>query len=106
VPDAAYTFNPYNVELQPTNPLAGEPGFSGTDGGVLESTWGQSQVDLSTLGVTGGQTIRVRFDMGMDGCAGIDGWYVDGVTVVRCALVPPRSRSWAASRPTRTRPAR
>ncbi len=89
VPDAAYTFNPYNVELQETNPLAGEPGFSGTDGGVLESTWGQSQVDLSTLGVTGGQTIRVRFDMGMDGCAGIDGWYVDDVTVLRCALVAP-----------------
>ncbi|MEO8425053.1 MAG: M4 family metallopeptidase [Actinomycetota bacterium] len=89
VPDAAYTFNPYNVELQPTNPLAGEPGFSGTDGGVLESTWGQSQVDLSTLGVTGGQTIRLRFDMGTDGCAGIDGWYVDDVIVVQCALVPP-----------------
>ena len=52
---------------------------------------------------TGGQTIRVRFDMGMDGCAGIDGWYVDDVTVVVCALVAPRrSRSRAASRPTRT----
>jgi trimeric autotransporter adhesin len=90
VPAAAFTFNAYNTAaLQATDPLEGEPGFSGTDGGVLESTWGQSQVDLSTLGVTGGQTIRLRFDMGTDGCAGIDGWYVDDVTVVMCALAPP-----------------
>ncbi len=27
--------------------------------------------------------------MGLDGCAGIDGWYVDDVTVVQCALAAP-----------------
>jgi Zn-dependent metalloprotease/Ca2+-binding RTX toxin-like protein len=89
-PPEAFTFNPYNVAaLQPTDPLEGEPGFSGTDGGVTAGSWGQSQIDLSALGVAGGQTIRLRFDMGTDGCAGIDGWYVDDVTVVQCALVPP-----------------
>jgi Ca2+-binding RTX toxin-like protein len=90
VPAAAFTFNDYNTAaLQPTNPLAPEPGFSGTDGGVTGGSWGESQVDLSALGVTGGQTIRLRFDFGQDGCAGIDGWYVDDVTVVQCALVDP-----------------
>lgn len=90
VPAAAFTFNDYNVAaLQPTNPLAGEPGFSGTDGGVIGGSWGESQVDLSALGVTGGQTIRLRWDFGQDGCAGVDGWYVDDVTIVQCALVDP-----------------
>jgi hypothetical protein len=90
VPAAAFTFNPYNVAaLQPTNPLAGESGFSGTDGGVTGGSWGQSQVDLGALGVVSGDTIRLRYDFGMDGCAGIDGWYVDDVTVTVCDLVPP-----------------
>lgn len=90
VPASAFTFNDYNTAaLQPTNPLAPEPGFSGTDGGVTAGSWGESQVDLSALGVTGGQTIRLRYDFGLDGCTGVDGWYVDDVTVVQCALVDP-----------------
>jgi Zn-dependent metalloprotease len=90
VPASAFTFNDYNTAaLQPTNPLAPEPGFSGTDGGVTGGSWGESQVDLSALGVTGGQTIRLRYDFGIDGCAGVDGWYVDDVTIVQCALVDP-----------------
>jgi hypothetical protein len=28
--------------------------------------------------------VQFRFDMGMDGCTGIDGWYVDNVTVSLC----------------------
>ena len=31
-----------------------------------------------------GDTIRLRFDFGMDGCTGIDGWYVDDVKVLGC----------------------
>ena len=85
VPTEAFLFNPYNVEeLQPTNPLAPEPGFSGTDGGQVTGSWGQSHIDLSALGVNPGDRIRVRFDFGIDGCAGIDGWYVDDITVWSC----------------------
>jgi len=89
VPASAYTFNAYNTVLQTaaagnTNPMAGQPAFSGTDGGSLTSTWGQSQVNLVALGVSPGDTIRLRYDFGMDGCTGIDGWYVDNVTVAAC----------------------
>jgi Zn-dependent metalloprotease len=91
VPPAAYKFNAYNTTLQTaaagnTNPLAGQPAFSGTDGGSLFGTWGQSQVNLShpSLGVQRGDTIRLRYDFGMDGCNGLDGWYVDDVKVRAC----------------------
>ena len=47
-------------------------------------SWGQSQIDLTRLGVEPGDTIRLRFDFGMDGCTGIDGWYVDDVNVSAC----------------------
>jgi hypothetical protein len=86
---AAFTFNPYNATLQTaaagnTNPLAGEPGFTGTDGGEVGGSWGESQIDLSLAGVKVGDTIQLRFDFGMDGCTGIDGWYVDDVKLQSC----------------------
>ncbi|MGH7357208.1 MAG: M4 family metallopeptidase [Candidatus Rokuibacteriota bacterium] len=89
VPSGAFTFNEYNAVLNTaaagnTNPLAGEEGFTGTDGGELGGSWGQSQVDLASLGIVPGDTVRLRFDFGTDGCAGIDGWYVDDVTLVLC----------------------
>jgi Zn-dependent metalloprotease len=89
VPSTAFFFNPYNATLVTaaggnTNPLAGQPAFTGTDGGQVTGSWGQSFVDLSLLGVKPGDTIRLRFDFGMDGCTGIDGWYVDDVTVSAC----------------------
>jgi hypothetical protein len=84
VPSSAYKFNPYNTTLNPTDPLAGQPAFSGTDGGSLFGSWGQSQVNLTLLGVRPGDDIRLRYDFGMDGCAGNDGWYVDNVTISAC----------------------
>ena len=89
VPSTAYTFNPYNLTLNPdfagnTNPLAGQPAFSGTDGGKVTGSWGQSQIDLAALGIKPGDVIRLRFEFGIDGCSGIDGWYVDDIEVVAC----------------------
>ncbi|HEX6128814.1 MAG TPA: M4 family metallopeptidase [Candidatus Limnocylindria bacterium] len=86
---AAYSFNPYNATLQTaaagnTNPLAGQPAFTGTDGGSLFGSWGESQVDLTAAGAAPGDSIQVLFDFGMDGCSGNDGWYVDDVTVSAC----------------------
>ena len=108
VPSTAFFFNTYNATLVTpaggnTNPLAGQPAFTGTDGGQVTGSWGQSFVDLSLLGVKPGDTIRLRFDFGMDGCTGIDGWYVDDVTVSACnagkeASAAARSSSVVLSR--------
>ena len=85
VPREAFTFNQYNLDLNTaeqrnTNPMAGEPAFSGTDLGTVRGSWGQSHVDLSGL-ADAGDTIRIRFDFGADGCTGAIGWYVDNVRV-------------------------
>jgi Zn-dependent metalloprotease len=89
VPASAFIFNAYNTTLTTaaggnTSPLAGQPAFSGTDGGEVFGTWGLTQVNLAAVGIDPGDTIQLRFDMGMDGCAGIDGWYVDDVKVQAC----------------------
>jgi Zn-dependent metalloprotease len=88
IPASAYVFNPPRTTMASsatnTSPLAGEVGFSGTDGGKLESIWGQSQIDLGKLGVTPGSTVQLRFDFGRDGCGGVTGWAVDNVTVSTC----------------------
>lgn len=87
VADADYNFNDYNINMQAapgnTSPLAGQPGFSGTDGGSLFGTWGQSQVNLSNY-ASPGDTIQLRFEFGADGCGGNDGWYVDNPHVYYC----------------------
>ncbi len=84
IPISAFTFNPYNSTLLDTNPLGGQPGFTGTDGGEPTGTWGTSIVNLAAIGVTGGTQVKLRLDMGRDGCGGIDGWYVDNLKVTNC----------------------
>ena len=91
VPASAFIFNPYNTTLATvgqgnTNPMAGQPAFSGTDGGEVTGTWGQSQIDLTKIGVAPGDTIQLRFDFGNDGCGAIDGWYIQNVAVQVCDL--------------------
>ena len=92
VPGSAYTFNAYNSTLNAppgnTNPMASEDTFSGTDGGSTSGSWGQSQINL--IGVAApGDTVRLRFDFGVDGCGGLIGWYVDDVTVYTCSGETP-----------------
>jgi hypothetical protein len=94
VPAADYTYNPYNMTLQPptgtnpnTNPLAGQPAFSGTDGGSVQGSWGQSQIRLSSS--LAGKTIQLRWDFGTDGCTGaLYGWFVDDVRLYDRNLSP------------------
>lgn len=85
IPTAAYLHNPPATELQASNPLDGELGFSGSDGGEVSGSWGTSYVDLAAAGVTAGDSVRLRFDFGRDGCGGLDGWYVDNVKVTSCS---------------------
>ncbi len=85
VPSAAYSFNPYNGVLNASdNPLVGEEAFTGTNGGSVGGSWGQSQVDLYGLAFPG-DSVELRFDMGTDGCFGIVGWYVDDVHAYSCS---------------------
>lgn len=89
LPSSAFEFNPYNESLTTsgggnTNPLAGEPAFTGSDGGTVSGSWGQSQVNL--LGIAEpGDEVQFRFDFGVDGCNGLVGWYVDDVEVYSCS---------------------
>jgi len=91
VPITAFTFNGYNSALDGTssndNPLKGQRAFTGTDGGSLGGSWGQSVIDLSKIGVTSGSNIKFRFELGTDGCNGIEGWYVDEIYVYNCSLL-------------------
>ncbi len=83
VPGSAFVFNPYNTFIMAevygnTNPLRGLEGWTGAGG-----KWGTSVVDLSVF-ASGGDTIRVRFDFGKNGCIGSDGWYIDDFEVYTC----------------------
>ena len=90
VPGTAYSFNSYNDEIiggGNDNPLNGEEAFTGTDEGSVGGSWGQSQVDLFGLAFPG-DDVRLRFDLGVDGCFGLVGWYVDDVHVYTCSDEP------------------
>lgn len=94
---ADYTFNPYNASLATaaqgnTDPMAGEPAFTGTDGGSVSGSWGRSHVDLTNY-ASAGDTIQLRYDIGNDGCTGITGWYVDDPTVYACVPSDPPTLS-------------
>lgn len=87
VPSTAFTLNPYNTTLTTVgndNPLNGQPAFNGMDKGELESSWGQSIINLTNIGVTAGSNIKFRFELGTDGCGGVDGWYIDEIYVYNC----------------------
>jgi hypothetical protein len=85
IPAFAFDFNAYNSSLNDPsdNPMAGEVAFTGTNHGVLTGSWGQSQISL--LGFARpGDNVKIRIEMGLDGCNGIIGWYVDDVHIYSC----------------------
>lgn len=91
VPVTAFTQNAYNSILDGSanndNPLKGQRSFTGTDGGSLGGSWGQSVIDLSKIGVVSGSNIKFRFELGTDGCNGIEGWYLDELYVYNCSVL-------------------
>ena len=95
LPGTAFIFNGYNGTINAAsagndNPMEGQAAFTGSDGGTVKGSWGQSQISLTALGLSAGDNIRLRWEMGTDGCNGRDGWYVDNVKVFTCesALLP------------------
>jgi Zn-dependent metalloprotease len=89
IPGSAFLFNRYNARIVTgnTNPLAGQLAFTGSDDGTLSGSWGQSQIDLASFAGPGDR-IRLRFDLGVDGCNGVEGWYLDNVRLVATAVAP------------------
>lgn len=85
----AYLYNGPEGILDPQQgPMGGEPAWTGTDAGQLTGSWGTSIVDLTKV-APAGTSVRFRFDLGRDGCGGVDGWYIDNVTVASCVNAPP-----------------
>ena len=82
IPETAFTFNEYNGSFN-FSPLRFEDAFTGTDYGFVTGSWGQSQVDLQGL-IAPSDTFELRFEMGLDGCVGRVGWYVDDVHSYLC----------------------
>jgi bacillolysin len=87
IPDGKFVYNAYNATINPapanTNPLAGQRGFTGTDGGAVDGTWGRTIIDLSGIAAPKDK-VQLRFDFGTDGCGGAFGWYIDDLEVVQC----------------------
>jgi bacillolysin len=107
VPASAFTFNAYNDTLNTAgagndNPMAGEAAFTGANDGAVTGSWGQSQIDLSLIGIDPGDTLHLRWELGTDGCNGWDGWYVDAVEVYSCEVLcsAPSDVPWLSAAPT------
>ncbi len=89
VPPSEFTFNNYTAFLVSaadgnTNPLAGQPAWTGTNRGTVNGgSWGRTHVNLGNFAGPG-DTIRLRWDLGTDGCAGAVGWYLDNVNLFSC----------------------
>jgi Zn-dependent metalloprotease len=85
VAPADYTYNAYNTTLTvpSSDPMAGEAAFSGSDGGVVNGSWGRSHVNLAPY-ASPGDTVQFQFDFGTDGCGGLFGWYMDDFTLYSC----------------------
>lgn len=80
LPVDAFLFNAYNAAIPPesTNPLAGQPVFSGNG-----AVWGASYINLSDK-VHSGDLVQFRFDFGKDACGGVDGWYISDIDLSFC----------------------
>ncbi|MDQ6482446.1 M4 family metallopeptidase [Dyadobacter sp. LHD-138] len=93
LPATAFTANGYNKLLYSavagnSNLLESQPAFTGSDKGGFKGSWGQSQIDLTAIGLTPGSTIQFRWELGTDYCGGLDGWYLDDIRVYSCAVTP------------------
>jgi len=76
--------NGYNGTLQggTNNPIANRPGWSGDSGNYITTT-----VRLPVAAA--GQNVQFKWRFGADDNTGIDGWYIDNVTVFGNAVCTP-----------------
>ena len=57
--------------------------FTGSDGGEVTGSWGQSIINLAPYAKRN-DNVRLRWDIGTDGCSGNVGWYVDDIVLYQC----------------------
>jgi len=79
-----FKFNSYNTTLDASNPLPGVYAFTGSDGGSVKGSWGQSQVDVSSF-AHAGDVVQLGWVFSADSCGGGQGWYVDDPQISYCA---------------------
>ncbi len=94
IPYEAFTFNAYNDTLNTAgegndNPMQDELAFTSADEGTVSGSWGTSVIDLDYLGVAANDDVRLRFELGADGCNGNDGWYIDDLKIYTCMVGLP-----------------
>lgn len=89
VPPSEFTFNNYTMTLVSsadgnTNPLESQPAWSGNNAGTVKGgSWGRTHVNVGNFAGPG-ESIRLRWDLGSDGCVGSVGWYLDNVNIFSC----------------------
>jgi Zn-dependent metalloprotease len=89
VPPSQFTFNNYTFLLFTaaqgnSNPLAGQPAWTGANSGDLNGgSWARSHVNLGNF-AGAGDKVRLRWNYGTDGCTGRVGWYLDNVNLFSC----------------------
>ena len=100
IPQENYTFNAPPSQLLDgppldvnTNPKAGQYAWSGADPEV--PAFGTTKADLSSL-VKPGDKFQLRFEFGLDGCGGNQGWYVDNIRVFNCPVLAAQVLSTGA----------
>ncbi len=91
IPQENYTFNAPPSKLRPgvpedqnTNPKGGQHAWSGADPEV--PAFGTTRANLASL-VKPGDKFQLRFEFGLDGCGGNQGWYVDNIRVFNCPVL-------------------
>ena len=99
----AFTFNPYN-SVMAAGPLVGQSAFTGSDGGEVTGSWGESQLDLPDV-FQPGDRVQLRFAFGVDGCGWLDGWYLDDFRVYTCSAPVSPGNKLATSPRTGAAPA-
>jgi bacillolysin len=95
VPQGNFIFNAPNQALNSaqdpqaanTNPKAGQQAWTGSNQLNGAGSWGTTIVDLASLAQPG-DTIKLKYEFGEDGCGGALGWYVDNVVVYNCPNLP------------------
>lgn len=90
IPPAAFSFNDQVGALAAapgnTNPMAGEQAWHGSNGGSNSGSWGRTIGNLTGL-VAPGQTFKLRYELGTDGCGGTGlGWWVDDLRLFTCEV--------------------
>jgi hypothetical protein len=89
VPASQFSFNGYTAPLLSaadgnTNPLGGQPAWSGTNNGsVVDGSWGRTHVDPGNFAAPG-DTVQLRWDFGADFCVARRGGDLANLHVFSC----------------------